>query len=272
MRFAQLFRWSVALPSDHGSWVFIVSPLAIGLAAGGRMPIPALYLIIAVFAGFLVRQPITTGIKVLSRRRSKKYLPAAVFWTATYASIGLVHVVGLVLRGFGYLLYLAIPGMLVFIWYLALVAQRKERRLIVEVLATGVLALSAPAGLWAGVGRPVPIGWLLWLLVWMQGIASILHVYARLEQRRFEVGPTRIESLALSKPALLVGATNVLVVLSLGQMGFVAVWLFLPYLLQFVETVGATISPTRGARPTAIGIRQLVVSALFSLLFILGWS
>ena len=50
-------------------------------------------------------------------------------------------------------------GSLVFAWYLWLVGRREERRQIgMELLATGVLALTAPAGYWVGVGRPDVLG------------------------------------------------------------------------------------------------------------------
>ena len=96
---------------------------------------------------------------------------------------------GLVLRGFGYLLYLAIPGVAVFTWYLVLLSRREERRQgFLEVLATGSMALIAPAGMWAGLGRPDPQGWWLWLLVWAQSASSIVFVYYRLAQRKGGAG------------------------------------------------------------------------------------
>ena len=142
----------------------------------------------------------------------------------------------------------------------------------VEILATGVLALGAPAGLWAGIGTPEPIGWLLWLLLWAQAIASILHVYLRLNQRRLDNRPKRIDQISKARPALAVGAVNVLVVAALGQVGITATWLFLAYLLQFTEIVWATRTPTPTARPTAIGLRQMAVTTLFTIVFVLIWK
>ena len=45
----------------------------------------------------------------------------------------------------------------------------------------------------------------------------------------------------------------------------------LPFLLQWSETAQAAFTVTVPPRPTAIGIRQLVVSALFTALFVLIW-
>ena len=118
------FRRHVALPADHGSWAFFLKPLLIGLFAGGRWHTTAIYLTIASLCAFLIRQPISIVVKIHAGRRSRDTLGAAWFWIALYGGIAGLHVVGLVMRGFGYLLYLAIPGVLVFSWYLLLLSRR----------------------------------------------------------------------------------------------------------------------------------------------------
>jgi len=123
-----IFIRHIALPQDHGSWVFLISPLLIGLFAGGNFSSASVYLIIAAMAGFLIRQPITIATKAYSGRRSRADLPAARFWILVYAVIGALAIAGVLLQGFGYLLYLVLPGLLVFIWYLSLVRKRAERR------------------------------------------------------------------------------------------------------------------------------------------------
>jgi hypothetical protein len=66
-----LMRRHVALPADHGSWVFLCSPLLIGLAAGGRWTVVSVYLVVAALAGFLIRQPLTIAVKIYSGRRAR---------------------------------------------------------------------------------------------------------------------------------------------------------------------------------------------------------
>ena len=46
----------------------------------------------------------------------------------------------------------------------------------------------------------------------------------------------------------------------------------IPYALQWGETIWGVFNPAIGAKPTAIGIRQLVVSILFTILFIITWN
>jgi len=73
-----MFKRHIALPQDHGSWVFLLSPLPIGLLAAGNWSVATIPLIIAAMSAFLIRQPVITTIKVYSGRRSRKDLPAAV--------------------------------------------------------------------------------------------------------------------------------------------------------------------------------------------------
>lgn len=263
----------MALPADHGTWVFLLTPLAIGLYAGGRWTTPSAYLMVAALTGLLMRQPLTIAIKALSGRRSRADLPAALFWTSVYSAVGLAHVTGLALRGYGYVLLLAIPGLAVFAWHLYLVSRRQERdQLAIELLGSGVLALAATGAYWVGVGRPDPYGWLLWGLAWIQSAASILYVHLRLDQRSVAADLTWGELVAMARPALALATLNLGFVSALCAASIVPQWLFLPYLLQWLETIRGTLQPAVALKPTAIGYRQLVVSTLFTLLFILTWN
>lgn len=263
----------VALPGDHGSWVFLFSPLLIGLAAGGRGSVVSVYLVVATLAGFLIRQPLTIAVKIYSGRRARHDLAAAVFWAGLYAAIGMLHVTGLALRGFGYVLYLALPGVPVFAWYLYLVARRSERRqLLMELAATAVLSLSAPAAFWIGVGRPDPAGWILWGLVWIQTTASIVYIYLRLEQRLLATRPDLGARLRMALPALLFTTGNLLLVMLMGRRGLVPALLPLAYLPQWLESIRGTLRPALSAKPKTIGLEQLAVSVAFTILFVLIWS
>lgn len=267
-----LSRRSIALPADHGTWVFLLSPLTIGLAIGGRWTTPVVYLIIAALCGFLLRQPATIATKALSGRRSRADLRPALAWSLIYTTIGSVHVLGLVLRGMGYLLYLAVPGVAVFGWYLYLVWHRDERRQrTLEVVGAGVLALTAPAGLWAGLDHLEPVGWLLWLLTWAQATASILFVYLRLGQRALSTVPGIGERLRMGLPATSIASLNLLAVGAFGIDQLVSGTLVLAYVPQWVEAILGTWRPARRAKPTHIGFRQLGVSTLYTIVFIWCW-
>jgi hypothetical protein len=267
-----LFRRHIALPQDHGSWVFILSPLLIGLSAGGRFTPASINLIIAAMGAFLLRQPVSTAVKAYAGRRSREDLPAARLWMLVYGVLILLALGGLVTAGFTYIIYLAIPGIPVFAWHLYLVSKRAERKQAgVEILGTGALALAAPAAYWVGQGGYNAMGWALWLLTWLQSAASIVYAYLRLEQRGQAQGVERSELWIMGKHALQYTSFNLALSLVLGWSAGLPRWIFVPYLLQWLETVWGITHPATGWKPTAIGIRQLIVSTLFTLLFIVCW-
>ena len=268
-----LFVRHIAIPQDHGSWVFLLSPLLIGLFAGGNWSSASVFLIIAALAGFLIRQPATILVKIYTGRRSRRDLPAAFFWISMYTIIGMLALGALILLGFQYILLLGLPGILVFAWYLYLVSQRSERHKIgVGIVASGVLALNAPAAYWVGVNWPDPRGWWLFILIWLQSAASIVYAYLRLNQRNLPEITSLSTRISLGRRALLYTTFNFLFVLALSISGVLPILLPLPYALQWVETLWGTVRPAIGVKPIAIGIRQLIISTIFTILFILTWG
>jgi YwiC-like protein len=266
------FRKQVFLPQDHGSWVFIFSPLLIGLFLGGKFTFASLSLVIASLSAFLLRQPLTIAVKAYAGRRPKTDLPIARFWIVVYGSVILMALLGLIRAGFGYVLFLAIPGAPVFAWHLWLVSRREERRQItVEIIATGVLSLTAPAAYWVGSGRYDSIGWWLWILVWAQTAASIVYAYLRLEQRDQTEVSAQNELWKMGMPAFMSTAFNLVSVLALGLLSVLPRFLFLPYLTQWTETLWGIFHPAIKWKPVRIGTRQLIVSILWTILFIITW-
>jgi hypothetical protein len=266
------FRKQIFLPQDHGSWVFIFSPLLIGLFLGGKFTLASLSLVIASIAAFLIRQPITIAVKAYAGRRAKTDLPAARFWIIVYGILILIALLGLIRAGFGYLLFLAIPGAPVFAWHLWLVSKREERRQInVEIIATGVLSLAAPAAYWVGIGHYDPVGWWLWILTWLQTAASIVYAYLRLKQRELAEIPARNELWTMGFRAFANTTFNLVSAFALGFVAVIPRFLFIPYLAQWIETMWGIFHPAIKWKPVRIGTRQLIVSILWTILFIITW-
>ncbi|MBK9601293.1 MAG: YwiC-like family protein [Anaerolineales bacterium] len=265
----EYLKKQIALPQDHGSWVFIFSPLLIGIFAGKHFTYATFNLIIAAMSAFMIRQPMTVIVKTISGRRPKTDLPAARFWLLIYGSIAALALLGLILEGFTYILYLAIPGVPVFAWHLWLVSKRSERRQSgVEIIATGVLALVAPAALWVGLGHYDPAGWWLWVWAWLQSAASIVYAYLRLEQRDQAEGQERSALWKMGRRAFLYTSFNLLVSLLLGWAGIIPQLIFVAFLVQWLETLWGITHPATGWKPVRIGMRQLIVSILWTVLFI----
>jgi hypothetical protein len=268
----KLFLRRVALTNQHGSWVFLLSPLAIGLAAANDWHRGVIFLTAAALSGFLLHHPLTLALKMAGGRKSRRNLPAVVFWVAVYGLLLLVSLGGLILTGRSYLLILSVPAGAVFLWYLYLVYRHEERRQLgLELVGSGVLALAAPAGYWVGVGSVDPTGWWLWGLTWLQSAASIVYAYLRLEQRELEQAPSLRKQIQMGVRAFMYVSFNLAAVGLLSAFGLVPEWLFVPYLVQWLETSWGITHPAVGWKPSRIGWRQLTVSTLFTVLFILAW-
>ena len=115
------------------------------------------------------------------------------------------------------------------------------------------------------------MGWWLWALTWFQSAASIVYAALRLEQRLWKTLPPVPQRLRVAARALAYTGFNLAAVIALAWRGVLPAWLPLPYALQAAETLYGSLRPAAGLKPTRIGVRQLIVSTLFTLLFIVAW-
>lgn len=267
-----LFRRHIALTQEHGSWVFLFSPLLIGLFAAGSIPPAAWWFTLTALGVFLFRQPLTFAVKIYAGRRSRNDLPAAVFWMVVYGALALTGFIFLAAGGLGWLAILALPGLPILLWHLRLVSKRAERRQIgMEIIASGVLALAAPGAFWAAGGQYAVAGWWLWVLSWLQSAGSITYAALRLEQRTWTADPGVADKFRAARRSLLYTTFNLLLALGAGLAGWIPAWVWLAFAVQWVENLWGALRPAVRARPTAIGLRQLFVSVVFTVVFILAW-
>lgn len=265
-----IWQRNIALPSDHGSWIFLLSPLLIGFFVGGNWSRAHLLLTTAAMAAFLLRQPAATIVKAYSGRKSRKDLRVAFFWFFLYGIIGASAVLGLIFQGYSYILWLALPGIAVFGWHLLLVSRRAERHQMgVDIIASGSLALAAPAGYWVGAGQPDSTGWWLWGLVWFQVASSIVYAFLRLEQRKLKEIPPPKQRWQLGQRAMAYASFNLVAAVLFSVLGWQPQWLWLAFMIQWLEVVWGIQNPAVQVKPTQIGFRQLFVSTLFTIIFII---
>lgn len=269
---SKILRKYAAVPGEHGSWVFLFSPLVIGTVLGRAWSLDGLLLAITALAGFMLRQPVTLLVKVISRRRPKTDLPAGLFWAGVYAAIAGVTFGLLAARGYSYLALLAIPAVITLGWHLWLVSRRNERRQPgVEIVASGTLALTAPAAYWIGAGEIHAAGWWLWALCWLQAASSIVYAYLRLEQRTWKTAPDLRARLRAAWRPIAYTTLSLAVVAAAGGLGVLPHWIFLAFIVQWIESLWGALKPAVGVRPTSIGLRQLIVSVIFTVVFLISW-
>lgn len=263
----------IFVPQDHGSWVFIFSPIIIGLFILGHFRLEELGIVLGSITFFLFRQPLTAIIKMLSGRRDNRDMYLAVVWVGIYgilflASLGIV----LFYQQYYFIQGMAFPAIIMMGWQFVLVAKRNERRQkIFEALSTGLLSFIAPALFWVHNPPFDRIGLILWLLIALQSIASIFYAYTRLEQRVWTENKPVLERLKVSATTIGITLFNLVFCYFLGQFNLVSTFLWIAFSFQFIETSISVIKPAIGVKPTIIGFRQTVVSVLFLVTFIYLW-
>jgi hypothetical protein len=172
---------SVALPSEHGGWGFLLEPILLGLLVAGS--VSGILLAISAVGVFLIHQP----LKVALKDRLKRRRPVRTIWAerfvVIYGLIALVPFIVLLLttdRAFLLPVALAVPFAAVQLYF---DSRNQSRRLIPEIGGALALAMIAPA-------IAVLAGWqllpalTLWLLLALRAVPSILYVRARLQLER----------------------------------------------------------------------------------------
>jgi hypothetical protein len=269
---SDIWRRHYAIPAEHGTWVWLIGPLFLGMLAGGSPGRWMALLIIAGLAAFLSRQPASIGVKAISGRRPRADLGPALFWFALYGLIAGSGLIILLLSGYAHLLWLAVPGAVVFGWHLRLVSLRQERGQVgVELFAAGTLSLAAPAAYWVSGGASTLEAAILWLIVWLQAAASIVFVHLRLTQRRLQEAPPAPERWRMGGRALAYHTFNLLAAIGLAAAALVPWLMPAGFGLLFIDAMEGISRPAVGARPTVIGLRQLAASSAFFVLAGLGY-
>lgn len=271
---AHLFQRHIAIPQQHGAWAIWLGPYAIGIGVGDPVLKPGLlWLTLASLGGFFALQPLTILVKVLAGRRPRADMTPALFWAAVYGLLTLGGAAGLLLTGSVFILWLGLAALPVLAWQMWLVARREERgQMGVEIVGAGVLCMAAPAALWVDTGGISAAGWWLFALCWLQGAGAIVYVYLRLEHRRMTAMPGWNERLKLGRRSTLYNATNVVIAAALAASGAAPWGVLLPFAAMLAEAVyGGLLRPAIGAKPSSIGVRQILATAVFAALMIAAY-
>lgn len=270
---ADLLRKHIALPQQHGSWVLWLGPYTAGAVIGGRWHWGLLWLTLAMLGMFLALQPLTILVKVRAGRRPPEESWPAQVWLGVYGGLALAGGLGLVWAGEAWVLGLGALMMPVLAWQMWLVAHREERgQLLVESLGAAALALSAPAAQAVGAGAFTGTSVVVWVLCALQAVGAILYVYACLEYRRMKTAPPWAARWRIARAGLLWNSAALAGAVALALAGWAPPLTPLGFGLMLAEVgYGGLGRPPVGARPVLIGVRQMVVTALFSLSLILAY-
>lgn len=261
----RIFRKQVVIPSEHGSWPWLLVPYFVGLLVAGQWNVPALVVLIGGLSGFLIRQPATVYLRIRRGKGRKSDESLAAAWMLILSSIALLSLVALLAMGLMELLWLLLPMIGVFAFYLLASRQRRAsiRTLWMELAGAIGLAAMAPAAYIAATGQLDSIAWALWLLMAGQNALGVLYVRLRIadtHQRPIDRRP------------ILWTHILVVIVLSLAALANQLPWLvvvpFAGYLVRAIWAVGK-VRPVVNIK--RFGFSEIGYEIVGGLLIAAGW-
>lgn len=251
---------SVALPSEHGGWAFLIEPLALGLLVA---PSRAGFLLaFAAVCGFLAHQPLKIAVKDrLAARRAPRSVLAERF-AAVYvggAVVGLAAAAPFLTRDVLYALAAALPFAAI---QFAYDARNRSRQAAAEISGALALATLAPAiSLLGNAGYAVAIG--MWIVLAARAVPSILYVRARLKIEHNK--PVRVA------PSWMAHVAALLVIVVATALSLVP-WLVVPaFVTLFVRSVVGLSRFRTPRRAAIVGVQEILCGVLTVTLAVVGF-
>lgn len=241
----------VVLPTEHGSWGFLLEPivasLAVAFSAAGA------WIAAAVFGAFMARRPLQILINIWRRGDPNLIAPVAANFLAAFSILlagGLIGAV--IISGPGSLVPLAavVPLAVFQLWY---EAARPGRQLLAELSGGIVMAATAASiALAAGMTWAAAAG--LWFIFAARFLPSVLYVRNRLALEKgkpmsFAV-PIGAHGLALAAAAILAGS-GIIPLLPVGI-----------FLLLFVRACVGLSPVRRRIKAMKIGVWEVIYGAM----------
>jgi hypothetical protein len=249
----------LVLPTEHGSWGFLLEPIVASLAiaftaAGG-------WIALMVIGAFLARQPLKFALMGLTGNGFREQTIAAIKFTMLFGAIFAAGFAGALATApqhsmFPFLVIAPLASYQIFCDL-----SRKSRELLPEL--TGAIAISSSAAaiaLAGGISWPIAMG--IWATFIARLIPSILYVRNRLRLEKGKeysiLGPVSAHLLALGAVGLL-AAFGLASYLTVGMFGF----------LMIRSAVGLS-DYRRRIKAMRIGVYEVIYGTLTVVSIILG--
>jgi len=249
----------VALPVEHGGWVFLFEPIIAGLAIAFSTGAP--WIACLTIGAFLTRQPLKVLIADRFGMRNRERASLAFRFLLCYCAIFSIGLAGT-------LLSVGVQSLLPFIWVLPLAifqiyidASRQSRKLIPEL--TGAIVMSASiAAIGLSANMTLVNAAALWAIFASRSIASILYVRERLRlekgKRYSRIIPTlaHIAALLLVSMLAFYGLSSFLTIMAMSVLAYRAI---------------AGLSPGRSKmKAMQIGVWEIIYGVIVVLSVVIG--
>lgn len=256
-------RWrTIVLPTEHGSWAFVSEPIILGM-----LLVPSwggLAFCIAIFAAFLLRQPLKIYLKDVKHHRQVPRTAVARQFSFIFSSILIVASLSLWLTSPDLKMlvpvFFALP--LIVIQFIADL-RNNSRSLYAELASSFATGAVASALVLIG-------GWLylpafgLWLALGGKAVTSVLYVRARL---RLERNQSTYRLFAVTSHAV------VLALLTIATLFEVVPWTVpVTMLVLFVRATVGLSSVRKIRQPKEIGIQEIGYGLGYVVMIAIGYN
>jgi len=261
----RLFRKQLILPTEHGSWSWLLVPYFVGVLVAGTWNLAALLVLVGGLAGFLIRRPASIAARVRAGRGRKSDGPLARTWALFLGTIALICLIGLLVLVPSDLFWLLIPMAVILVLYLLASRQRMDstRSLWMEVAGAAGLAAMAPTAYVAASGALDDTAWVLWALMAGQNVLGVLYVRLRIGDTHQR--PRDIRPILWGHGVVLAGVTT-------AALAGIVPWLAV---VPFTGLMARAIWAGSEARPVPdikrFGFTEIGVEIVGGLLIAAGW-
>lgn len=261
----RIFRKRLIIPTEHGSWSWLLVPYFVGLLVAQEWNAGTALVLIGGLAGFLVRQPAITWMRIHSGGGRQEDRTLAAGWAIGLSLVAVLSLIGLLAMGRTMLLWLLLPMVAIFILYVVASRHRRAslRSLWMESAGATGLSATAPAAYVAATGTLDATAWALWALMAGQNVLGVLYVRVRIADTRGR---------ELNRSIVLWGHIGVLLIVILGAIRGAIPWLaVIPFAGYFSRALWAVSKKRPVTSIKRFGFTEIGVEILGGLLVVAGY-
>lgn len=256
------FRKQHIMPTEHGSWAWLLVPLLVGAFIPTHLSPAIGFILSGSLALFLLRQPAILYLRVRQGKANPHNGRPALLWLIALAIVGCLSLLGLLTLQRTAPLWLIPPTMLLLVLYLVIAqtARIHLRALWLELLGAATLALTAPAALLTAQPTPATNPLTLWLILAAQNALGALYVRLRIYQ-------THQKAIATT-PVFLAHLVVFLLILVAGFVTAVPWATAVPFAFFLLRTIIAIQAPRPIPNIKRFGFTELGFELFSGLIFI----
>jgi hypothetical protein len=259
-------------PKEHGTWVMLLIPWAVGCGVGGRWGGRELLLLVATLMLFLAQAQIMNWLRLrfasTPAARSLIRVRILVFLFSLMGALAVAPLI--VIYHLNALLYFGAIALVLMVISMVLVMRKRDRSLAGQILASAGLSLSAPLAYYVATGTANHVALELWSVNFLFFLGGVFYVQLKIDALPQRARLNSTEAKFRFAGLTLVGEAAILALVFLTvRMGSLSPRIILAFAPTFIQALIGTLRLDRPARLKRVGIISSVHSILFAVLVIL---